>query len=94
MYPELHLTPVESIRDFAAERLAADGEAPGLRVRHVGYFRVLAERMDAALRAGEPKERPVAVLAADIGNLRASVEFGLETGDTEVVRQITACTGT
>ena len=46
--------------------------------------------MDAALRAGEPEEGPVAVLAADIGNLRAAVEFGLETGDTEVVRQITA----
>jgi tetratricopeptide (TPR) repeat protein len=46
--------------------------------------------MDAALRAGEPEEGPVAVLAADIGNLRAAVESGLETGDTTVVRQITA----
>jgi predicted ATPase/class 3 adenylate cyclase len=80
---------LESIRDFAAERLAADAEAPPLRVRHVGYFRALAERMDAALRAGEPEEGPVAVLAADIGNLRAAVEFGLETGDTQLVRQIT-----
>jgi predicted ATPase/class 3 adenylate cyclase len=81
---------LESIRDFAAERLAADGEAAALRARHAGYFRALAERMDAALRAGEPEERPVAVLAADIGNLRAAVEFGLGAGDTEVVRQITA----
>jgi predicted ATPase/class 3 adenylate cyclase len=81
---------LESIRDFAAERLAAVGEGPPLRARHAGYFRALAERMDAALRAGEPEERPVAVLAADIGNLRAAVEFGLQTGDTEVVRQITA----
>jgi hypothetical protein len=81
---------LESIRDFAAERLAAGGEAPSLRARHAGYFRALAERMDAALRAGEPEERPVAVLAADIGNLRAAVEFGLETGDAQVVRQITA----
>ena len=81
---------LESIRGFAAERLAADGEAPALRARHADYFRALAERMDAALRAGEPEEGPVAVLAADIGNLRAAVEFGLATGDTEVVRQITA----
>jgi hypothetical protein len=80
---------LESIRDFAAERLAAAGEAPALRVRHAGYFRALGERMDAALRAGEPEEGPVAVLAADIGNLRAAVEFGLESGDAEVVRQIT-----
>jgi predicted ATPase/class 3 adenylate cyclase len=88
--PEPRFGMLESIRDFAAERLAAEGEAPGLRARHAGYFRSLAERMDAALRAGEPEERPVAVLAADIGNLRAAVEFGLDTGDTEVVRQITA----
>jgi predicted ATPase len=81
---------LESIRDFAAERLAAAREEPALRARHAGYFRALAERMDAMLRAGEPEEGPVAVLAADIGNLRAAAEFGLETGGTEVVRQITA----
>jgi predicted ATPase/class 3 adenylate cyclase len=88
--PEPRFGMLESIRDFAAERLAADGQAPALRVRHADYFRALAERMDAALRAGEPEERPVAVLAADVGNLRAAVEFGLGVGDTEVVRQITA----
>ena len=88
--PDPRFGMLESIRDFAAERLAADGEAPGLRARHAAYFRTLAERMDAALRAGEPEEGPVAVLAADIGNLRAAAEFGLATSDTEVVRQITA----
>ena len=49
--------------------------------------------MDAALRAGEPEEGPVAVLAADIGNLRAAVESGLEAGDTQLVREITAALG-
>ena len=81
---------LESIGDFAAERLAAAGEAPGLQARHADYFRGLANRMDAALRAGEPEEGPVAVLAADIGNLRAAAEFGLEAGDTQLVREITA----
>ena len=83
--PEPRFGMLESIRDFAAERLAADGEGPALRVRHAGYFRALAEQMDAALRAGEPEEGPVAVLAADIGNLRAAVEFGLQAGDTQLV---------
>jgi predicted ATPase/class 3 adenylate cyclase len=50
--PEPRFGMLESIRDFAAERLGADGEAPGLRARHAGYFRALADRMDAALRAG------------------------------------------
>jgi predicted ATPase/DNA-binding XRE family transcriptional regulator len=81
---------LESIGGFAAERLALAGEAPALRARHAGYFRALANRMDAALRAGEPEEGPVAVLAADIGNLRAAVEFGLKTGDIQLVREITA----
>ena len=87
------------------------GVHPGLRRRAAGRRRRGAgaagpprrstsarspSRMDAALRAGEPEEGPVAVLAADIGNLRAAVEFGLEAGDTQLVREITAalqCTG-
>ena len=88
--PEPRFWMLESIGDFAAGRLAAAGEAPGLQARHAGYFRDLANRMDAALRAGEPEEGPVAVLAADIGNLRAAAESGLEAGDTQLVREITA----
>ena len=88
--PEPRFWLLESIGDFAAERLAAAGEAPGLQDRHADYFRGLANRMDAALRAGEPEEGPVAVLAADIGNLRAAAEFGLEAGHTQLVREITA----
>ena len=88
--PEPRFWMLESIGDFAAGRLAAAGEAPGLQARHAGYFRDIANRMDAALRAGEPEEGPVAVLAADIGNLRAAAESGLEAGDTQLVREITA----
>ena len=91
--PEPRFWMLESIGDFAAERLAAAGEAPELRARHAEYFRALAARMDAALRAGEPEEGPVAVLAADIGNLRAAVESGLEAGEVQLVRGITAALG-
>jgi predicted ATPase/transcriptional regulator with XRE-family HTH domain len=87
--PEPRFWMLESIGGFAAERLALAGEALALRARHAGYFRALANRMDVALRAGEPEEGPVAVLAADIGNLRAAVGFGLDTGDTQLVREIT-----
>jgi predicted ATPase/transcriptional regulator with XRE-family HTH domain len=88
--PEPRFWMLESIGGFAAERLAAAGEAAQLRARHAQYFRALATRMDAALRAGEPEEGPVAVLAADIGNLRAATEFGLETDDAQLVRDISA----
>jgi predicted ATPase/transcriptional regulator with XRE-family HTH domain len=88
--PEPRFWMLESIRDFAAERLDQSGEAPASRARHADYFRALANRMDAALRAGEPEEGPESVLAADIGNLRAAAEFALVAGDTQLVREITA----
>jgi predicted ATPase len=37
--PEPRFGMLESVRDFAAERLATDGRAPALRGRHAGYFR-------------------------------------------------------
>ena len=87
--PEPRFWMLESIRGFAAEQLTLAGETPAFRARHAGYFRALANRMDAALRAGEPEEGPVAVLAAEIGNLRAAAESGLDAGDTQLVREIT-----
>jgi len=91
--PEPRFWMLESIRGFAFERLTLAAEAPGLRARHADYFRRFANRMDAVLRAGEPEEGPVAMLAADIGNLRAAVESGLDAGDTQLVREITASLG-
>jgi len=88
--PEPRLRMLESIGDFAAERLAEAGQADVLRARHASYFRALAVREDEVLRAGDPEEGPVSVLAADIGNLRAAVEYGLAAGDVQLVREITA----
>jgi predicted ATPase len=44
--PEPRLRMLESIGDFAAERLAGAGEADTLRTRHASYFRALAVRED------------------------------------------------
>ncbi len=81
---------LESIADFAAERLTASGEEADVRARHARYFHDLASRMDALIRAGEPEEGPVSVLEADIDDIRAAVETGLVTGDTTLVRDVTA----
>jgi predicted ATPase/class 3 adenylate cyclase len=88
--PEPRFWMLESIWEFAAERLAASGEEHDLRFRHAEYFREHTARLAAELRSGEPEEGPVALLEADIGNLRAAVEFALDTGDLEGVREITA----
>jgi predicted ATPase len=81
---------LETIREYAAERLEHSGETEELMRRHAVYFRELAKGMGTLLRAGEPEEGPVSVLDAEIDNLRTTVEFALRTGDVESVREITA----
>ena len=81
---------LETIREYAAERLVTSGASDDLRRRHGLHFRGLAQRLDAEIRAGEPEEGPVAVLEVEINNLRAAVDFGLSTGDTDLVREVTA----
>jgi predicted ATPase len=80
---------LETIREYASERLELDGAAPELARRHALFFRSLAVTEHARLEAGEPEEGPVAVLDADIDNLRAAVAYALDVGETDVVRRIT-----
>ncbi len=81
---------LESIRDFAVERLEDSDEKHELRARHAAWSRDLADRMNDEMRRGDPEEGPVATLGADIDNLRAAAAFGLESRDVELVRSITA----
>ena len=81
---------LETIREYAGETLESSGEADELRRRHAACFRSLAERQDEVLRAGEPEEGPVGVLAREIDNLRAAVAFALDGGELDVVREVTA----
>ena len=80
---------LESIREYAEERLEEAGETDELRRRHAGWFHALAADADEWLRAGEPEEAAIALLEADIDNVRAAVAWGLETGDTQLVREVT-----
>ncbi|HXF98712.1 MAG TPA: AAA family ATPase [Gaiellaceae bacterium] len=81
---------LETIREFAGERLEETGEGDAVRRRRARHFRELACRLDAALRAGDPEEGPVSVFASEIDNLRAAVAYGLESGARELVREVTA----
>ena len=79
---------LESIREFASERLEAAGETTGVRERHAVWFRNLAETADAAIRAGDPEEGHVDVLDGAIDDLWEAISFGLESGDGVLVRSI------
>lgn len=72
---------LETIRDYALERLEVSGEADGLRRRHADYFRTLVD--EAAREAGTSTgvyER----LEADLDNLRGALGWADEAGASEV----------
>ena len=81
---------LETIREYAAERLEASGEADEVRRRHAAHYLALAEEQRAILDAGEPEEGPVDVLEGEIDNLRAAADFGMAIGDVDLVRRLTA----
>jgi tetratricopeptide (TPR) repeat protein len=89
-YTDRRFWMLETIREYALERLAESGESDTLWRQHGLWFLELARRQDSEHRAGDPEEGPVAVLEQEIDNLRAAVDFGLESGDSELVREITA----
>lgn len=81
---------LESISQFAAERLADSGEELETRLRHAAWVRDLAKRVDERVRAGEPEERWVTLLNPELDNLRAAIDFGLDSGDAQLVRTTAA----
>ena len=72
---------LETIREFAAERLEAAGEADELRRRHAEHFLALAEMAEPNLR-GSPKQW-LDRLDAEHDNLRAALDWLETTGQTQ-----------
>ena len=73
---------LETIREFAAERLEESGEADELRRRHARYFLVLAEEAEPSLIGPSP-ERWLDRLEQDLANLRAALDRLEASGDTQ-----------
>jgi predicted ATPase len=70
--PRFHM--LASVRELAAERLAADGEQDAVSRRHAAYFRALVEDADwPAERQGEWAEQ----LRAEEENLRVAIRWFL-----------------
>ena len=84
---EPRLKMLESIREFAHERLTATDEAGTTHDRHVRYFLSLAEQADTEMhRAGQ--QVWYRRLEAELDNLRAAMAWALEQGQSELAVRI------
>jgi predicted ATPase/class 3 adenylate cyclase len=79
---EIRFLMLETIREFATERLAASGEEEDIRRRHGAHFRHLAEEAQRHLTR-EDRVRWLARLEGEHDNLRAALEWAEHTGDAE-----------
>jgi non-specific serine/threonine protein kinase len=80
------LTMLETVREFAAEQLAARGErGPGQR--HAGYFLALAERAEPTYW-GDASGDWGAEIVAESRNLRAALTWAAEQGETDTALRL------
>jgi non-specific serine/threonine protein kinase len=73
---------LETVRQYARDRLFESGEAAALRDRHRHFFERLALEAEAGL-LGPNHLASAARLTTDHDNLRAALEWGLATGDVD-----------
>jgi predicted ATPase len=79
-------TMLETIREYATERLESSGEAEEIRLRHAGHFLALAEEAEPHMRlfSAEWVDR----LGREHDNLRAALDHFTVTGQTELLLQL------
>ena len=76
---------LETIREYALEQMEASGEEPAIRKAHLGHFADLAERMWLA-PSGREHTRILMGLLAEMGNVRAALDWALEHEPHEALR--------
>jgi tetratricopeptide (TPR) repeat protein len=72
---------LETIREFAVERLAESGEAEEIRQRHFDFFAALAGSANLASDAEGPMRHDIVV--PEQANVRAAITWASEHGDVE-----------
>ena len=80
---------LETIREYAAEKLEESGEADELRRRHAEHFLDLAEEGTAIAMDAAWLDR----VDAEVDNVRAALHFAAVTGETQRVLRATASLG-
>jgi predicted ATPase/transcriptional regulator with XRE-family HTH domain/Tfp pilus assembly protein PilF len=83
---------LETIREYAQERLEASGERDVLRRRHASWYLALAEEVATEL----PRSHQAVWLGrldAEHGNLRAALHWAQESGEVELGLRLAAALG-
>src|SRR5215469_8592617 len=79
---------LETVRQYAAEKLGDSGEADQVRTRHRDHYAALAARLGPPAD-GDPR-RLIGRLEADMDNLRAALGWSLELSDAETALRLTS----
>lgn len=87
--PVLRYRMLETLREFGRERLDARGESAAVEQAHARHYVDLAWRAEVALR-GPAEAEWVAILEAEVGNLRAAHGWALRTGNRAVSAELSA----
>ena len=77
---------LETVRQYAAEKLGESGEAESIRARHRGYYTSLAAELDNP-PAGR-HEKLLEQAESNVDNFRAAFAWSRECGDSEAAMQL------
>ena len=80
---------LETIREYALERLAERGDGEAVRRRHADFHALLAEKADPAL-FGPQQLSWLERLDAELANIRAALTWAAESGEAEAGLRIGA----
>jgi predicted ATPase len=83
---------LETVRAYAAERLAEHGERAAVAARHASYFLDLAEQAEPMLRTGD-QVAWMTRLAAEHDNCSAALRHAIDTGDVALGLRLVAALG-
>lgn len=78
---ELRFSMLETLQEYAWERLIADGDVQTMRRRHAEYFAQLAERAEPELRQAQ-QWRWFRLLEAEHENMRTALIWSRDDGDS------------
>ena len=76
---------LETVREYAQERLFSSGEEAVVRRRHADYCLALAEEAEPFTRGGPQQKRWLDLLEIEHDNLRAALTWALERPESEAL---------